>query len=51
LEACFVKGLLFIAGGGSEALAAVLQGTRLLDMSAEIRNFIAENDAHLKAKG
>ena len=26
------------------------QWLKLLDMAAEIRNFIAENDAHLKAK-
>ena len=26
------------------------QWLKLLDMSSEIRNFIAENDAHLKAK-
>jgi len=26
------------------------QWLKLLDMSSEIRNFIAENDAHLKTK-
>ena len=27
------------------------QWLKLLDMSSDIRNFIAENDAHLKSKG
>jgi hypothetical protein len=46
------KGALSIYGMGRFPVTLYKeQWLKLLDMSAEIRNFIAENEAHLKAKG
>ena len=45
------KGALSIYGMGRFPVTLYKeQWLKLLDMSAEIRSFIAENDAHLKAK-
>ena len=45
------KGALSIYGMGRFPVTLYIeQWVKLLDMSAEIRNFIAENDAHLKTK-
>ena len=45
------KGALSIYGMGRFPVTLYKeQWLKLLDMAAEIRNFIAENDAHLKAK-